>query len=221
MQRAMLFIDFENFDIAKYNYYKRKALDDARKAAREHSLPEPDTAPVHNPRLDFNKLPREVVQLLPTDHVLVKTFLFAPKPDSFLMDDARRAGTYNWINGLKNQKYFTVVEGTHSARPVAGFSYRTMDIANPASYYVVEKGTDVNLATHIITKGFMNAYDTAVIMSGDTDYIPVLDTLNMLGKATVVVGIQGQNLYQFIHHSDDQIILDDAIFQHCLRDSLC
>ena len=24
MQRAMLFIDFENFDIAKYNYYKKK-----------------------------------------------------------------------------------------------------------------------------------------------------------------------------------------------------
>lgn len=217
MQRAMLFIDFENFDIAKYNYYKRKALEDAQKAARDQGLPEPATATVNNPKLDFNELPKKVVQLLPEPHVLVKTFLFAPKPDNFLMNDPRRERTYNWINGLKNQKYFTVVEGTHSARPVSGYTYKTMDVTNLASYYVVEKGTDVNLATHIITKGFMNAYDTAVIMSGDTDYIPVLDTLNMLGKATVVVGIQGQNMNQFIHHSDDQILLDDATFQLCLR----
>lgn len=92
-----------------------------------------------------------------------------------------------------------------------------MDITKPNSYYVEEKGTDINLASHLITKGFMNAYDTAVIMSGDTDYIPVLDILNTLGKTTVIVGIHGQNLFQFRHHSDDQIMLDDDFFQTCLR----
>lgn len=217
MQRAMLFIDFENFDIAKYNYYKKKSLEEAKKIARSNGQPEPTTAPVNNPRLDFNELPKQIVALLPEPHVLVKSFLFAPKPDQFLMGDARRAGTYNWINGLKNQKYFTVVEGTHSARPVAGFTYKTMDITNPGSYYVEEKGTDINLAAHLLTKGFMNAYDTAIIMSGDTDYIPVLDILNTMGKATVVVGVRGQNLFQFIRHSDNQILIDDTLFQTCLR----
>lgn len=217
MQRAMLFIDFENFDIAKYSYYKKKCLEDAEAEAALHGLPRPHTVPVTIPRLDFNELPRRIVSLLPEAHVLVKSFLFAPKPDSFLMQDHRRASTYNWINGLKNQKYFTVVEGTHSARPVSGYSYNTMDITNPSSYYVEEKGTDINLATHLITKGFMNTYDTAVIMSGDTDYIPVLDVLNTLGKTTVIVGVQGQNLFQFTHHSDDQIWIDDALFQTCLR----
>ena len=51
----------------------------------------------------------------------------------------------------------------------------------------------------------MNAYDTAIVMSGDTDYIPVLDILNTMGKATVVVGVRGQNLFQFMRHSDNQI----------------
>jgi len=217
MQRAMVFIDFENFDIAKYNYYKRRSLEEAQEKAAGAGLPIPITVPVTNPRLDFNELPKKVVELLPEKHVLVKTFLFAPKPDQFLIADPRRAGTYNWINGLKNQKYFTVVEGTHSARPVSGFTYKSMSISNPGSYYVEEKGTDINLAAHLITKGFMNAYDTAIIMSGDTDYIPVLDILNMLGKNTVVVGVQGQNLYQFLHHSDDQLLIDDALFQTCLR----
>ena len=217
MQKAMVFIDFENFDIAKYNYYKKKSLDDAKKEAREKGEHEPTTAPVNNPRLDFNKLPQKIVELPPNQHILVKTFLFAPKPDQFLMSDPKQVSVYNWINGLKNQKYFTVVEGTHSARPVFGYTYQTMDIKNPSSYYIEEKGTDINLATHLITKGFMNAYDTAIIMSGDTDYIPVLDVLNTLGKTTVVVGVEGQNLRQFIHHSDDQLLLNDTLFQKCLR----
>ena len=217
MQRAMLFIDFENFDISKYNYYKKKSLEEAKAEARKNGDPEPETAPVKNPRLDFNELPKKIVGLLPEPNVLVKSFLFAPKPDQFLMDDPRRAKTYNWINGLKNQKYFTVVEGTHSARPVAGFTYDTMDIAKRNSYYVEEKGTDINLAAHLLTKGFMNAYDTAIIMSGDTDYIPVLDILNTIGKTTVVVGVDGQNLHQFVHHSDNQILIDDTLFQTCLR----
>ncbi|MCM1328367.1 MAG: NYN domain-containing protein [Ruminococcus sp.] len=201
----MVFIDFENFDIAKNNYYK----------SMNKELPE--TNKIENPKLDFNLFPQKVVELLPAEHVLVKTFLFAPKPDDFLMQDTRRGSTYNWINGMKNQDYFTVVEGTHSARPVAGYTYQTMEINNRSSYYVVEKGTDINIAAHLITKGFMNAYDTAVIMSGDTDYIPVMDILNTLGKTVVVVGVKGQNLFKFKHHTDKQIILDIDFFSSCLR----
>lgn len=217
MLKAMVFIDFENFDIAKYNYYKNKALTDAQAVARASGQPIPTTAPVTNPRLDFNTLPEKVVSQLTRQHTLVKTFLFAPKPDAFLMNDTRRASTYNWINGLKNQDFFTVVEGNHSARPVSGYSYQTMSLTNPASYYVEEKGTDVNLASHLITKGFLNSYDTAIIMSGDTDYIPVMDILNTLGKTVVVVGVKGQYMAQFKHHTDAQIILDDSFFQSCLR----
>lgn len=197
MLKAMVFIDNENFDIAKYNYCKNNHLS--------------------NPRLDYNNFPQEIVKLLPKEHELIKTFIFAPKPDEFLMKDEKRKKSYNWLTGLKNQNYFTVIEGTHSARPVSGYDYQTMDISKPQSYYVVEKGTDINLATHLITKGFMNAYDTAVIVSGDTDYIPVLDVLNTLGKTTVVVGVQGQNLFKFKHHSDDQIILNNSVFKTCER----
>lgn len=217
MNKAMVFIDFENFDIAKYSYYKKIALDNAAAEAQTLGEPAPKYVPFDNPRIDFNLLPKKVVELLSVEHTLVKTFLFAPKPDEFLMKDTRRVSTYNWINGMKNQDYFTVIEGRHSARPVAGYTYQTMSIDNPASYYVEEKGTDVNLGAHVITKGFMNAYDTAVIMSGDTDYIPVMDILNTLGKTVVVVGVKNQNLTQFKHHSDAQIILDDKFFNECLR----
>ena len=133
------------------------------------------------------------------------------------MGDQRRKNTYNWINGLKNQNYFTVLEGQHIARPVSGYTTHTMDIQNPATYYVVEKGTDINMAVHMIAKGFLNAYDTAVIVSGDSDYIPVLNILNTIGKVTVVAAVNGQNVTKLKTYSDDVLVLDNLFFEKCIR----
>ena len=92
-----------------------------------------------------------------------------------------------------------------------------MDPTNSESFYIDEKGTDVNLAVHAISKGLHNAYDTAIIVSGDTDYIPVMDTLNSVGRTVIVVGVNGQPLQKFKQHSDMQLTLDDELFQRCKR----
>lgn len=197
MKKVMVFIDFENFNISLMNYYREMGR--------------------FSPRLDYIKLSKEIVDSLAGENELLKTFLFAPKPDEFLMQDSRRKSTYNWINGLKAQRYFTVIEGRHVARPVSGVLPKDMDIEKQSTYYVVEKGTDINMCTHILTKGFLGAYDSAVILSGDTDYIPVLDILNTIGKVTIVVGVYGQNLSRFREHTDDIMILNENFFNKCLR----
>lgn len=203
MLRTMIFIDFENFQINMNKYY--------------FSLKDSDGSPLKSPKLDYNIFPQKLVEKISPQYILVKTFMFAPKPDDFLIKNTNRGKTYNWLNGMKNMDRFDLIEGIHRARPVSGFTFDTMDINNPASYYVVEKGTDVNIAAHLITKGFMNAFDTAILISGDTDYLPVLDLLNTLGKSVVMVGVHGQDLTNFKHHSDQQIILDKAFFDTCLR----
>lgn len=202
MLKAMVFLDFDNFEISKNNYYWSITPEEEKPAF---------------PKIDYNLLPLKLTEKLRMPHVLVKSFLFAPKPDEFLMQDKKRQNNYNWISGMKNQNYFTIVEGSHSARPVPGYDYQTMSIDNPSSYYVVEKGTDVNISAHLITKGFMNAYDTAIIMSGDADYIPVLDILNTLGKTVVVVGMKNQNMTRLRQHADELILLDKDFFDSCIR----
>ena len=203
MLRTMVFIDFENFQINLNKYYA--------------TLKDESGTPLKSPKLDYNAFPKKVVNQLGCQNILVKTFLFAPKPDEFLMKDKARESTYNWLNGMRNQDRFSLIEGSHRARPINGCDFSTMDITNPKTYYVEEKGTDVNIAAHLITKGFMNAFDTAVLISGDTDYIPVLDLLNTLGKSVVMVGVYGQKLNAFKHRSDQQIVLDKDFFDTCLR----
>ena len=197
MQRIMVFIDYENFNIALVNYY--------------NSLGKP------LPRLDYKVMPIELIKKLPIVGYVAKTILCAPKPDDFLMKIEPKKNTYNWINGLKNIDYYSVIEGEHIARPVSGFTKDTMTSENPASYYVVEKGTDINMTTEIVSKAFLNAYDTAVIVSGDSDYIPVLKILSIVGKGSVMVGVKGQNLTRIKPYVDQAVILDETFFYSCLR----
>lgn len=195
MLGGMVFVDHMNFNIALQSYYKSL-----------NKL---------TPKLDYNMLFREVVKLIPNVDYL-KTFIFAPKPDDFLMNDSYLKGYYKWVSGLSSAQYIDVIEGRYLARPTSGVP-NTMNISDHSTYYKVEKGTDINLAVHALSKAHFNSYDVAFVMSADTDYISVYKLLKSIGKIVVVIGVTGQNLGKIIPEVDDYKFLDDAFFQNCLR----
>lgn len=191
--RGMVFVDHMNFDIALRNLY----------------LPDERT-----PKLDYNTLFRGVVQKIPGVDYL-KTFIFAPTPDTFLMEDSTLYSYYKWIQGLKTSKYIDVIDGRYIARPV-DLSI-PMNINDHKTYYKVEKGTDINLAVHALTKAHFNAYDVAFVMSADSDYLTVYRQLKNMGKIAIVVGVQGQNIGKIRAEVDDVILLDKPFFASHLR----
>ena len=195
MLRGMVFVDHMNFDIALQSYYK--------------SLEK------HSPKLDYNCLFKEIVSLVSNVDYL-KTFIFVPKPDDFLMKDKNLLQHYKWASGLANSKYIDVIEGRYIARPVSGDA-STMDITNRNTYYKVEKGTDINLAIHALSKAHFNSYDVAFVISGDTDYISVYKQLKSMGKIVVVIGVKGQVLGKIVPEVDDFKLIDDNLFNKCLR----
>ena len=131
------------------------------------------------------------------------------------MKDPKLSGYYKWISGQASSKYIDVIEGRYIARPVN--ENTSMDINDHSTYYKVEKGTDINLAIHALSKAHFNSYDVAFVMSGDTDYISVYKQLRNIGKIVVVVGVKGQNLGKITPEIDDFKFLDDNFFQNCLR----
>lgn len=194
MLRGMVFVDHMNFNIALGDYYS--------------SLGE------KTPNLDYNTIFRGIVSLVPNVSY-TKATVFAPEPDSFLMTDPYLAGYYRWIQGMKNAKYLDVVEGRYIGRPVTDVA--SMDITDKSTYYKVEKGTDINLAIHAITKAYNNAYDVAFVVSADTDYISLYRQLKSIGKLVVTVAVKNQKLGKVIPEVDDYIILDDSFFSRHIR----
>jgi len=194
MLRGMIFIDHMNFDIALQNYYMKLNG--------------------HTPKLDYSKVYKELVKLIPGVDFL-KAFIFIPKPDEFLMKNKKLNDYYNWVTGMKNAPFTDVIEGSYVARPVD--DNKPMNINDKTSYYKVEKGTDINLVVHAINKAFYNSYDIGFFLSADTDYLTVYSVLKSIGKLSVVVAVQGQNIHKIKPHVDDAIILDETFFNKCLR----
>lgn len=190
--RGMVFVDHMNFDIAlRHLYADEKA-----------------------PKLDYNTLFNGIVNTIPGIDYL-KTFIFAPTPDTFLMSDPSLNSYYKWIQGFKSSKYIDVIDGRYIARPVD--PEVQMSIEDRKTYYKVEKGTDINLAVHALTKAHFNAYDVAFIMSADTDYLTVYQQLKNMGKLVVVVIVKGQNIGKIRPEVDDFIILGRDFFEQHLR----
>ena len=47
---------------------------------------------------------------------------------------------------------------------------------------LVEKGVDVRLATDMVTNGFKNLYDVAILISGDADFSHAIQAVKDVGK---------------------------------------
>lgn len=195
MLRGMVFLDHMNFNIAVNDYYRNLGK--------------------QSPKLDYGKMLCGVVMQKPGVDFL-KSYIFVPKPDDFLMKDTNLSKYFKWVSGMSSAKYIDVVEGRYVARPTS--TKDAMNISNHDSYYKVEKGTDLNLAIQALTKGFYNAYDIAFVVSADTDYISLYKQLKSIGKIVIAVAVQGQNISKIKPEVDDFIILDESFFNQHLRE---
>jgi uncharacterized LabA/DUF88 family protein len=190
----MVFMDHMNFEIALQNYYEKLGE--------------------RTPRLDYGKMFRAIAVAHSAD--FLKAYIFAPEPDQFLMGNTATLKNYKWLQGMAKAKYTDVIFGRHIARPT--MSDTPMSLADRNSYYKVEKGTDINLAIHALSKAHYNSYDIAFIMSADTDYISLYRQLKTIGKIVVVVAVKEQYLGAVIPEVDTYRMLNKEFFDSCLRE---
>lgn len=85
----------------------------------------------------------------------------------------------------KAQKHAQYIERLRKENviPVLGkFKEKDIYCKNCHTYFKSheEKRTDVNVALKIVSEAVLNKYDTAILVSGDTDMIPAIDTLREL-----------------------------------------
>lgn len=87
-------------------------------------------------------------------------------------------------------------------KAIPGVPYNPTD---PNTWIHVEKETDVNIASDMLVKGYNNAFDTAVLVSADTDYLKVLKDLRRIGKI-VEVAVTPTQQSQAVRASADSVI---------------
>ncbi|HCJ65937.1 MAG TPA: NYN domain-containing protein [Elusimicrobia bacterium] len=80
-----------------------------------------------------------------------------------------------------------------------------------------QKGVDIYLASDMLSLAYKNAYDIAVLISGDVDYVKVVEEIKSLGKIVAVASFKYGRSDDLIKSCDRHIRLDDIIDNYVIR----
>lgn len=163
-----------------------------------HSLK--DTFGFHENEVDFEKM----INILRNGRLLIGVYYYNAPLDR----------GYNEEIYWKQQKFFSEL------RKIPGFNVILCTLRKrkgpKGEVKYSMKGDDINLAIDMVSFAYENNYDTAVIVSGDGDFVPAIKKCQKLGKKV-------ENAYFKISRSDFlrkvcnfSIKLDDFI-EECLR----
>lgn len=75
-----------------------------------------------------------------------------------------------------------------------------------------EKGTDVQLATDMLTHGFRNNYDVAILVAGDNDYVGAIQAVKDAGKHVEVSLFGKEGTSRQLRQVADRIIAINSRF---------
>jgi uncharacterized LabA/DUF88 family protein len=70
-----------------------------------------------------------------------------------------------------------------------------------------EKGVDVKMAVDLLVGAYENMYDTAILVSSDTDLIPAIQKIKHLGKEVEYIGFSHKPSYGLIKNATETRLL--------------
>ena len=79
----------------------------------------------------------------------------------------------------------------------------------------MEKGVDINIATDMLSGAYSDAYDTAILITGDGDFAPAVETVKTRGKHVENAYFKEGHSRHLRQTCDKFILLDDSILKEC------
>lgn len=90
---------------------------------------------------------------------------------------------------------------------------------NDGTYH--EKGVDVKIAVDLLVGAYENIYDTAILISSDTDLIPVIAKIKHLGKEVEYIGFSNRpSLAMQKYASLSRLIIKEELDPFVFKDLL-
>jgi len=160
-----------------------------------------DTFDLHDNEIDFRKL----IDFLKKERLLIGVYYYNAPLDR----------GYNKDIYWKQQKFFSEL------RKIPGFNVilcnmRKILRSGDRKPEFTVKGDDIYIATDMVSFAYENIYDTAILVSGDGDFVPTIKRVQKLGKMV-------ENAYFKISRSgylkeacNSSICIDDFIID-CLK----
>ena len=112
------------------------------------------------------------------------------------------------------QDFFAGVE----AIPYSELRLGRLVYSNWPSVPPIEKGVDVQLATDMITHGFRNNYDVAILVAGDNDFVGALQAVKDNGKHVEVALFGREGTSRQLRRVADKVIpINKRLLKGCWK----
>lgn len=150
-----------------------------------------------NTRVNLNEL---IHQLRGERHLFRAYYYNAPLTEDYDVD--LRDGQTRFFESLRRIPYVTVRLGRLHRRHDGS---------------LVEKGIDVSIAVESLSLAFRDAYDVAVIVSGDGDYVELVEAIKRHGKQVEIAMFRNQSAGVLMEYADvfrpmDELVWDKILF---------
>jgi len=146
-----------------------------------------------NLKIDYTKF----ISLLAKDRIVVRTLYYCSKPIPPTLPSQVRFFDYLRSIGIQ----------------VLDKPLKTRSDSTTGAVRYVEKGVDVALATDLIGMAWENAYDVAIIVSGDADYAGAVGKVMSKGKNVEVASFRKSLSKELKEAALTKWFLDDYIHQ--------
>ncbi|RTZ60659.1 MAG: NYN domain-containing protein [Gammaproteobacteria bacterium] len=151
-----------------------------------------------NIKIDYSKL----VKLLSDGKYLIRAYYYSSMPR---VEDVEK-DTPEWDSLMRQRKFITELKNM-------GIKPRIANLRKLATGEWLEKEVDIMLATDMLALAFKNAYDTAILVSGDSDFCYTVETIQDLGKRVINATFRRNSSPLLRAVSDEVIFLDEYIDQ--------
>ena len=147
-------------------------------------------------KIDYSKL----VDFLKEDRRLVRTYFYGAMPQ----ERDLKKNTPEWESFLRQKRFLEELS-------LQGIKVKVANLKRLPSGDFIEKGVDIMLATDMLSLAYKNAYDSAILVSGDSDFSYTVEEVQSLGKRVENASFKRTSSYLLRKVCDRFTLLDDYL----------
>jgi uncharacterized LabA/DUF88 family protein len=151
-------------------------------------------------KVDYLKL----VEFLKKDRYLVRAYFYSALPSERDVDKQSKEGFSKQKKFLEDLSFMGIKVKLARLRKLPDGNF-------------LEKEVDIMLATDMLSLAYKNAYDTCVLVSGDSDFSYTVEVIQSLGKRVENATFKKTSSYSLRKLCDEFLYLDDHLDKFILK----
>ncbi len=158
-----------------------------------------------NIRIDYSKL----VNFLVEDRRLIRAYFYGAVPQ----ERDLKKNSPEWESFLRQKRFLEELA-------LQGIKVKTANLRRLPSGEFLEKEVDIMLATDMLSLAYKNAYDTAILVTGDSDFSYTVEEIQSLGKRVENASFKSTSSNVLRKVCDRFTLLDDYIDRFIIEEKV-